>query len=86
MKEDGEKEKKSVFRPEPASGLISKVYLAGSCLRHNGRQEEGGICIYMVGTLGNEGPPLAPLYPRPGRFSYILPARFPSRAAIPLNT
>ena len=57
MKEDGEKEKKSVFRPEPASGLISKVYLAGSCLRHNGRQEEGGICIYMVGTLGNEGPP-----------------------------
>ena len=55
MKEDGEKERKSVFRPEPASGLISKVYLAGSCLRHNGRQEEGGICIYMVGTLGNEG-------------------------------
>ena len=46
MKEDGEKEKKSVFRPEPASGLISKVYLAGSCLRHNGRQEEGGI-VYI---------------------------------------
>ena len=32
-----EKKKKSVFRPELASGLISKVYLAGSCLRHSER-------------------------------------------------